>query len=159
MPDAVVPDVPVELCLEPVAIVSTNFTNAKRELFNNTGNEVHRIRLSVFFVDPIVFRLYLESLVGGLSLWSNAKSDIFCLNEKSKRCKNANSDCIINRSVLETTYELTAFPFECQGLNVDLDMVTPLSRFGGKPLPGNGKPATDSGWYEPPASARLRGAG
>ena len=48
MPDALVLYMPVELRLEFVAIVSTNFTNAEREFFDNMVDELDRIRLSVF---------------------------------------------------------------------------------------------------------------
>lgn len=51
MPDTFVLDMPMEFGLELVAIVSSNFANAERELFNDMINEVDRVCLRVFVVD------------------------------------------------------------------------------------------------------------
>ncbi len=51
VPDAEVFDMPMELGLELVAIVSAHFPNAERELFDDVVNEVDCVCLSVFLVD------------------------------------------------------------------------------------------------------------
>lgn len=49
MSDTQIFDVPMELGLELVAIVSSDFANAERELVDNVIDEVDRIGLCMFF--------------------------------------------------------------------------------------------------------------
>ena len=49
--DALVLDMPMELSLELMAIVSPNFANAERKLLNDMINKVDRVCLRVFVVD------------------------------------------------------------------------------------------------------------
>ena len=49
--NALVFNVPMELDLELMAIVSSNFANAERELLNDMINEVDRVCLRVLVVD------------------------------------------------------------------------------------------------------------
>ena len=51
MPDALVLDVPVELGLELMAIVGSDFLDAERELFDDVIDEVDGVGLCVFVVD------------------------------------------------------------------------------------------------------------
>ncbi len=51
MPNALVLDVPVELGLELMAIVGSDFLDAERELFNDVIDEVDGVGLCVFVVD------------------------------------------------------------------------------------------------------------
>lgn len=80
---------PMKFGLELVAVICPNFTDAKRELFNNVINEVDRACLRVFLIN-------LES---------------------------TNSGCVIDGSELKSAQFLADFSFECQTLNVHLDMM------------------------------------
>ena len=51
MADTAVFDMPVELGLELVAVIGSNFTNAEWELVNDVIDKVDRVCLSMFFID------------------------------------------------------------------------------------------------------------
>lgn len=51
MADALILDMPVELGLELVAIIGSDFFDAERELFNDVIDEVDRVGLCVFVVN------------------------------------------------------------------------------------------------------------
>jgi hypothetical protein len=52
--------------------------------------------------------------------------------------QGTNTRGIVNGRLLKASYILALFSYECQKLGVHLDVVSPLSRFASKPLPGNG---------------------
>lgn len=51
MADALIFDVPVELGLELMAIIGSDFLDAERELFDDVIDEVDRVGLSMFIID------------------------------------------------------------------------------------------------------------
>ena len=51
MSDALIFDVPVELCLELMAVIGSDLFDAERELFDDVIDEVDRVGLSMFVVD------------------------------------------------------------------------------------------------------------
>lgn len=112
---------------------------------------------------PMKLRLKLMAIIR--PHFTNAEREFFddVVNEINRVClrvffidfEGADPGCIINRCVLETAYFLTAFSIEGQELNVDLDMMAPLSWFASKPLPGSGTPVSDTAWCATYASASL----
>jgi hypothetical protein len=112
---------------------------------------------------PMEFGLELMTVVG--SNFSNAEREYFddvvnkpdrvCLSVFLVNLERPNSRCIINCCVLETTDFFAIFSFEGQELNVDLYMVPPSRGLKCKPLPGSGKPVSDSAWCAVSAFACL----
>ena len=95
VPDPKILNIPMELGLELVTVIRPNFSNAKREFFDDVIYEVDCVCLSVLFIDF----------------------------EGSDAC------IIIDCRILEPAYFLTAFSFEGQKLNVDLNMMPWLPAF------------------------------
>jgi hypothetical protein len=90
MADTFVFDMPVELGLELVAIVGSDFTNAEGELGDDVFNEGDGVGLVVTLID----------------------------------FERPDTGCIVNGGVLVTLDRLVVFVFECQELNINLDLVT-----------------------------------
>ena len=89
VPDPEIFNMPMELGLEFVTIIRTDFTNAEWKLFDDVVNKVNRICLGMLLVD----------------------------------LEGANSGCIVDRRILEPADLFAAFPYECQKLNVHLNVM------------------------------------